>query len=147
MASIQTKAYGASGSILNSLKRMDIEREAPKEDEVHIDILYCGVCHSDLHQVKNDWGNTLYPCIPGHEIIGKVIAIGSSVTKFKVGDTVGVGCMIDSCGDCHPCHDGEEQYCQGPNSFTATYNGYMKPQKGVTYNTFGDYSNSIIVKE
>ena len=147
METIQTKGYGAKGSIMNSLKRMDFERKSPKGDEVHIDILYCGVCHSDLHQVKNDWGNTLYPCVPGHEIIGKVIATGSSVTKFKAGDIVGVGCMIDSCGECEPCRHGEENYCGGPNSFTATYNGYMKPQPGVKDNTFGGYSDNIVVKE
>lgn len=147
MESIKTKGYGTKGSILNSLKRMDFEREAPKDDEVHIDILYCGVCHSDLHQVKNDWGNTVYPCVPGHEIIGKIKAIGSGVTKFKVGDTVGVGCMIDSCGQCKPCKDGEENYCQGPVSWTATYNGYMKPAPGTDFNTFGGYSDNVVVKE
>ena len=126
---------------------MNFERESPKEDEVHIEILYCGVCHSDLHQVKNDWGNTLYPCVPGHEIVGRVAATGSAVTKFKVGDHVGVGCMIDSCQQCEPCQYGEENYCQGPNSFTATYNGYMQPQEGVKYNTYGGYSDNIVVKE
>jgi uncharacterized zinc-type alcohol dehydrogenase-like protein len=147
MSGIKTKGYGAKGSIFNSLNRMDFEREAPKEDEVHIDVLYCGVCHSDLHQVKNDWGNTVYPCVPGHEIIGKVLATGSAVTKFKVGDTVGVGCMIDSCGVCDPCQHDEESYCQGPHSFTATYNGYMKADPEVKFNTFGGYSDSLVVKE
>ena len=147
MEAIKTKGYGAKGSLFSSLKRMNFERKAPKEDEVHIEILYCGVCHSDLHQVKNDWGNTLYPCVPGHEIVGKVKATGTGVTKFKVGDTVGVGCMIDSCGQCDPCHHGEENYCQGPNSWTATYNGYMQPQPGVEMNTFGGYSDNIVVKE
>jgi uncharacterized zinc-type alcohol dehydrogenase-like protein len=147
MSNIKSKGYGAKGSIFSSLGRMDFEREAPKDDEVHIDVLYCGVCHSDLHQVKNDWGNTVYPCVPGHEIIGKVLAIGSAVTKFKVGDTVGVGCMIDSCGQCAPCQDDEENYCQGPHSFTATYNGYMKADPNVKFNTFGGYSDSLVVKE
>ncbi len=147
MTSIKTKGYGAKGSLLSSLKRMDFERAAPKEDEVQIDILYCGVCHSDLHQVKNDWGNTLYPCVPGHEIIGKIVAAGSNVTKFKIGDTVGVGCMVDSCGECSPCQHGEENYCQGPVSWTATYNGYMKPEPGTEFNTFGGYSDNIVVKE
>lgn len=98
MRTIKTKAYGAKASLidkLSSLSRMDIERAAPQADEVQIDMLYCGVCHSDLHQVKNDWANTVYPCIPGHEIIGRVVQAGSSVTKFSVGDVVGVGCMID----------------------------------------------------
>ena len=146
MDTLVTKAYGATGSIFNGLKPMDIERNAPQADEVHIDILYCGVCHSDLHQVKNDWKNTIYPCVPGHEIIGRVIEAGSAVTKFKVGDVVGVGCMIDSCGTCPACQEKEENYCEGPVSWTATYNGYMKPQNE-DFNTFGGYSTNIVVKE
>lgn len=146
METFKTKAYGASNSIFNGLSEMDIERQAPKADEVHIDILYCGVCHSDLHQVKNDWKNTIYPCVPGHEIIGRVIEAGSSVTKFQVGDLVGVGCMIDSCGTCPACQEKEENYCEGPVSWTATYNGYMKPQNK-DFNTFGGYSTNITVKE
>ncbi len=144
MTQIKAKGYGASGSILSTLKPMDFEREAPKNDQVLIDVLYCGVCHSDLHQVKNDWGNTVYPCVPGHEIVGKVIEAGSGVTKFKVGDVVGVGCMIDSCGVCHSCIEGDENYCEGPKSWTATYNGPMKPDGT---NTFGGYSNNLVVKE
>ncbi|RZL16322.1 MAG: NAD(P)-dependent alcohol dehydrogenase [Hymenobacter sp.] len=146
MQTIPTKAYGASGSILSSLKPMTIERQAPKADEVHIDILYSGVCHSDLHQVKNDWHNTIYPCVPGHEIIGRVIEAGSGVTKFKAGDLVGVGCMVDSCGVCPSCKEKEENYCEGPVSWTATYNGYMKPANE-DFNTFGGYSTNIVVKE
>ncbi len=151
MSTIKTKGYGAKSSIinsLNSLNRMDFERQEPKADEVHIDILYCGVCHSDLHQVKNDWGNSLYPCVPGHEVVGRIINAGSAVTKFKTGDIVGVGCMIDSCGHCNPCKDGKENYCQGPVSWTATYNGYIKPDpKAEAFNTFGGYSDNIVVKE
>ncbi|WP_277881565.1 NAD(P)-dependent alcohol dehydrogenase [Hymenobacter cyanobacteriorum] len=146
METFKTKAYGASNSIFNGLSEMEIERQAPKADEVHIDILYCGVCHSDLHQVKNDWHNTIYPCVPGHEIIGRVVEAGSSVTKFRVGDLVGVGCMIDSCGVCPSCQEKEENYCEGPVSWTATYNGYMKPQNK-DFNTFGGYSTNITVKE
>ncbi len=146
MGPLKTKGYGASGSILNSLKLMEFDRIPPKEDEVLIDILYCGVCHSDLHQVKNDWGNSLYPCVPGHEIVGKVVEAGSGVTKYKAGDVVGVGCMIDSCGVCPSCQGGDEQYCEGPVSWTATYNGYMKPD-GSGYNTYGGYSEQITVKE
>ncbi|UHG93722.1 NAD(P)-dependent alcohol dehydrogenase [Spirosoma oryzicola] len=131
---------------MSTLSRMDIERVAPQSDEVLIDVLYCGVCHSDLHQVRNDWSNTVYPCIPGHEVVGRVTEAGSGVTKFKVGDIVGVGCMIDSCGKCSSCTEGEEQYCEGPVSWTATYNGYMKPD-GSGYNTFGGYSTDIVVKE
>jgi uncharacterized zinc-type alcohol dehydrogenase-like protein len=146
MTALKTKAYGASNSIFNGLSEMEIERQAPKADEVHIDILYCGVCHSDLHQVKNDWHNTIYPCVPGHEIVGRVVEAGSAVTKFRVGDIVGVGCMIDSCGTCPSCQEKEENYCEGPVSWTATYNGYMKPQNK-DFNTFGGYSTNITVKE
>ena len=146
LTAVKARGYAATGSIFNSLSLMEFERPAPKDDEVIIDVLYCGVCHSDLHQVKNDWGNTLYPCMPGHEAIGKVTFAGSAVTKFKVGDTVGVGCMIDSCGTCAPCREKEENYCEGPVSWTATYNGPMKPD-GSGYNTYGGYSTNLVVKE
>src|SRR4051812_21070799 len=141
MSQIKSKGYGVKNSTFSTLKPIDFERTEPKEDEVLIDILYCGVCHSDLHQVKNDWGNSVYPCIPGHEIIGRVIQTGSSVTKHKQGDIVGVGCMIDSCGHCHSCIEGLEQYCEGPKSWTATYNGPMKPDGS---NTYGGYSNNLV---
>lgn len=149
MEQLTVKAYGTDGALLNrfnTLGPMDVERNTPKADEVLIDILYCGVCHSDLHQIRNDWNNTVYPCVPGHEIIGKVIQAGTGVSKFAVGDVVGVGCMVDSCGSCPSCKQGEENYCQGPVSWTATYNGYMKPD-GSKFNTFGGYSTSIVVKE
>ena len=146
MEVLKTKAYGATGSVFSSLSEMEIERPAPKADEVRIDILYCGVCHSDLHQVKNDWHNTIYPCVPGHEIIGRVSEAGSSVSKFKVGDLVGVGCMVDSCGTCPSCQEKEENYCEGPVGWTATYNGYMKPENE-DFNTFGGYSTNMVVKE
>jgi uncharacterized zinc-type alcohol dehydrogenase-like protein len=144
MEQIKSKGYGATGSILNSLSEMEFEREAPKADELLIDVLYCGVCHSDLHQVKNDWGNTIYPCVPGHEVIGRVVQTGAGVSKFKTGDIVGVGCMIDSCQTCHSCQEGLEQYCEGPIGWTATYNG---PQVPNGTNTFGGYSDIIVVKE
>ena len=143
---IKTKGYGATGSIFNSLSLIEFERQAPKDDEVLIDVLYCGVCHSDVHQVKNDWKNTIYPCVPGHEIVGRVNEAGSAVSKFKVGDIVGVGCMIDSCGVCPACREHDENYCEGPVSWTATYNGYMKPD-GSGFNTFGGYSTNLVVKE
>ncbi|GAA4342488.1 NAD(P)-dependent alcohol dehydrogenase [Flaviaesturariibacter amylovorans] len=144
MTPIPSRGYGATGSVLSKLHPIDFERAAPKADELLIDILYCGVCHSDLHQVKNDWGNTIYPCVPGHEIIGRVREAGASVTKFKAGDIVGVGCMVDSCGTCAPCAEGEEQYCEGPKGCTLTYNGPMKPDGS---NTYGGYSVNIVVKE
>ena len=141
------KGYGAPGGMFGGkkLELMDIERTGPADDEVLIEVLYCGVCHSDIHQVDNDWKNTLYPCVPGHEIIGIIKSAGSSVTRFKTGDMVGVGCMIDSCHQCKSCKEGEEQYCQGPHGPTMTYNGYFKP--GEDFNTFGGYSTHLVVKE
>lgn len=148
MTTFKVPAYGASGSLLGgkTLKPMEVERKAPEQDELLIDILYTGVCHSDIHQVNNDWANTIYPCVPGHEIIGRVKQAGSGVTKFKEGDIVGVGCMVDSCKHCAPCNDGEEQYCQGPVGPTMTYNGYFNPD-GSGYNTFGGYSTQVTVQE
>src|ERR1700760_1082692 len=113
---IAAKGYGASGSLIGgeTLKINEIEPDSPKDNEVQIDVLYCGVCHSDIHQVENDWGNTVYPCMPGHEIVGRVGATGAAVTRHHVGDLVGVGCMIDSCRQCAPCRAGDENYCEGP---------------------------------
>jgi alcohol dehydrogenase (NADP+) len=140
-----TKAIGyAAQSATAALKPIEFDRREPSAEDVELDILYCGVCHSDIHQVRNEWHNTLYPCLPGHEIVGRVSKIGSQVTKFKVGDLAGVGCMVDSCQQCDPCQHGEENYCQGPKGWTATYNG---PQKPDGTNTYGGYSNSIVVKE
>lgn len=137
---MKTKAYGAldKHSILTD---MEIERRMPNSDDVQIDILYCGVCHSDLHTARNEWKSTQYPCVPGHEIVGQVTAVGHHVERFKVGDVVGVGCMVDSCGTCSSCADHEEQYCE--NGFTGTYNG---PVFGGE-NTYGGYSQQIVVKE
>jgi uncharacterized zinc-type alcohol dehydrogenase-like protein len=145
---ITSKAYGASGDFIGGtkLELMEVERNQPNSDEVLIEILYCGICHSDIHQVNNDWHNTIYPCVPGHEIIGKIIKKGSSVQKFAVSDIVGIGCMIDSCQNCKSCEAGEEQYCLGPVGPTMTYNGYFKPD-GTDYNTFGGFSSHIVVQE
>jgi alcohol dehydrogenase (NADP+) len=136
-------AYGNNHSF-TSLGPLSIDRREVTADDVQIDILYCGVCHSDIHQARNEWMNTVYPCVPGHEIVGRVTAVGTNVTKFSVGETVAVGCMVDSCLHCEPCQEGEEQYCQGPHGCTMTYNGPMKPDKT---NTFGGYSQMIVVKE
>ncbi|WP_425505315.1 NAD(P)-dependent alcohol dehydrogenase [Sphingomonas piscis] len=150
---MSTTGYAAKHSY-SRLKPITIEREEPKADEVLIDVLYCGVCHSDIHQVKNEWSNTVYPCMPGHEVVGRVARAPES-GKFKVGDIVGVGCMIDSCRSCEPCRDGLEQYCEGPNSWLATYNGPMIPSKKAKTgtnmygrdNTFGGYSSNLVVHE
>ena len=151
---IQTLGYAANHSF-SSLKPHPFEREEAKPNEVQIEVLFCGVCHSDIHQVKNEWSNTVYPCMPGHEIVGRVARVGADVTRHRVGDLVGVGCMIDSCRHCEPCKSGEENYCEGPNSWLATYNGPMVPAKKSpdgtnTYgrdNTFGGYSTTVVVPE
>jgi alcohol dehydrogenase (NADP+) len=121
------------------------QRRSPRPQDVQIDILFCGVCHSDLHTVRNEWKEvmpTVYPCVPGHEIVGRVVKVGSAVKRFKEGDMAAVGCMVDSCRQCPNCLAGEEQYCE--NFMTLTYNGEDKILEGVTY---GGYSDSIVVDE
>jgi len=137
----QIKSYAAKekGADLEPFK---IERRAVKEKDVKIDIHYCGVCHSDLHQVKNDWKNSQYPVVPGHEIIGKITEVGAGVSNYKVGDLVGVGCLVDSCRDCGACEDDLEQFCE--KGATWTYNSEDKHSGG---HTFGGYSEAIIVHE
>ncbi len=150
------KAFGyATKHSFSRLKPYKFEREAAGPSEVEVDVLYCGVCHTDIHQAKNEFGNTVYPCMPGHEMTGRVRAIGSGITRHAVGDLVGIGCMVDSCRQCAPCLAGEENYCEGPNSFLATYNGPTIPaQMSVTGenmyrgdNTFGGYSDVMVVHE
>jgi alcohol dehydrogenase (NADP+) len=136
-----TKAYGAYAGD-RPLKSIEIERRQSGPNDVQIEIAYCGVCHSDLHQVRSEWGGTIYPCVPGHEIVGHVSAVGSEVTKFKVGDTVGVGCMVDSCQRCISCDDGEEQYCE--HGFSGTYNF---PTPDAPGHTLGGYSQRIVVRD
>ncbi len=124
------------------LAPFQVERRTPRPDDVTLEILYCGVCHSDLHQARNDWGFSQYPLVPGHEIIGRVTAVGDNVTKFKPGDLVGIGCMVDSCRECHPCKQGLEQYCEEGN--IQTYNGQDRFDHQPTY---GGYSKAIIASE
>ena len=139
---MQTKSYAAQ-SPTSPLAPHTIERREPGKNDVAIDILFCGVCHSDLHTARGEWPGIQYPCVPGHEIVGRVTAVGDAVKKFKAGDLVGVGCMVDSCRTCPSCSEGMEQYCQGPVGFTGTYNG---PVMGGP-NTFGGYSAAITVDE
>jgi uncharacterized zinc-type alcohol dehydrogenase-like protein len=127
-----------------ALHPLRFERRPVQEQDVEIDILFCGVCRSDLHQAENDWKNTVYPCLPGHEIVGRVRAVGSAVSGIQVGALVGVGCMVDSCGRCPSCQEGLEQYCEGPIGATLTYNGPTKPDGS---NTYGGYSTHIVVQQ
>lgn len=131
----------AARSATTPLAPFSFERRDPRPDDVTLEVLYCGVCHSDLHNARNDWGHSSYPVVPGHEIIGRVTAVGSEVTRFKVGDTVGVGCMVDSCFGCDPCDSGEEQYC--PHC-VYTY-GHVDPKDGRV--TYGGYSERMVVTE
>jgi alcohol dehydrogenase (NADP+) len=138
---LTSTGFGAT-SAQEPLSKLDFERRDLRPDDVQIDILYCGVCHSDLHTVRNEWGNTVYPVVPGHEIIGRVMAVGNQVKNFRQGDVVGVGCMVDSCQRCSACADGLEQYCE--NGFVGTYNGEEMHSGGMTY---GGYSSNIVVRD
>ena len=141
MPTSKAKSYAAQGAE-SALAPFDIIRREPGPSDVEIKILFCGVCHSDLHQVRNEWHNTVYPCVPGHEIVGRVTRVGSRVTKFKAGDIAGVGCMVDSCRTCVNCKAGNEQYCLAYP--VLTYNGTDKVLGGMT---FGGYSSSVVVDE
>src|SRR6201993_2931124 len=137
------KAFSAA-SATSPLASTTISRRDPTDNDVQIEILFCGICHSDLHQARNEWSGvfpTVYPCVPGHEIVGRVTKVGSAVTKFKPGDLAAVGCMVDSDGTCPDCKAGLEQFC---NNFILTYNFPDKHLGGVTY---GGYAESIVVKD
>ncbi len=138
---IKTVGFAAQ-SATTPLSKFSFERRDPGPTDVQIDILYCGVCHSDLHTARNEWMNTLYPCVPGHEIVGRVVKVGKKVTKFKEGDVAAVGCLVDSCRACPSCQAGLEQYCD--IGFVGTYNGEDKHLGG---HTFGGYSKTIVVDE
>lgn len=134
------KAYGARASD-RPLEPMNITRRAPGAHDVQIDIAYCGVCHSDIHQVRSEWAGTIFPCVPGHEIVGHVSAVGVHVSGFKPGELVGVGCVVDSCKRCTDCAEGLENYC---DEMVGTYNG---PTSDAPGHTFGGYSQQIVVHE
>ncbi|MEL4308319.1 NAD(P)-dependent alcohol dehydrogenase [Joostella sp. CR20] len=129
------KAYGTDAAEA-PMQNIDIKRRGLLANDVEIDILYCGICHSDLHAVHNDWGGTTYPIVPGHEIVGKITKIGSEVTKFKVGDIAAIGCIVDSCGHCHQCNEGEEQFCE--EGWTVVFNSPDKHLGGMTYGGFSE---------
>ena len=136
-----TKAYATTGAT-TPLAPFTFTRRTPGAEEIEIQIEYCGVCHTDLHQARNDWQGTVYPCVPGHEIVGRVTKAGARVKKFKEGDLAAVGCMVDSCRECESCKEGLEQFCdQGP---TFTYNSENKKHGGITY---GGYAEAIVLDE
>jgi alcohol dehydrogenase (NADP+) len=137
----EVKAFGTEAADAD-LEQLNINRRNLTPQDVEIEILFCGVCHSDLHTVRNEWHSTKYPCVPGHEIVGKVVSVGNEVTKFKTGDLAAVGCMVDSCRHCDYCKEGLEQYCEEGN--TGTYNS---PDKHLGTRTYGGYSESIVVDE
>jgi uncharacterized zinc-type alcohol dehydrogenase-like protein len=137
----QVKAFGTKAADA-PLNQLNIHRRKPTPHDVEIEILYCGVCHSDLHTVRNEWHGTIYPCVPGHEIVGRIVSVGNHVTKFKAGDLAAVGCMVDSCRKCGYCKEGLEQYCENGN--TGTYNS---PDIHLGTQTYGGYSESIVVTE
>jgi uncharacterized zinc-type alcohol dehydrogenase-like protein len=136
-----TKSYAAQSATV-PLAPFSLDRRDPLPKDVEIDILYCGVCHSDIHQARDEWHNTIYPCVPGHEIVGRVVKTGAGVTKFQEGDLAAVGCMVDSCRTCPSCHRGLEQYCEKFPTFT--FNGADKYTGGPTW---GGYSEKIVVDE
>ena len=137
---MKIKAVGAY-SAKQPLEPMDITRREPGPNDVKIEIAYCGVCHSDLHQVRSEWAGTVYPCVTGHEIVGRVVAVGDQVEKHAPGDLVGVGCIVDSCKHCEECEDGLENYC---DHMTGTYNSPTPDEPG---HTLGGYSQQIVVHE
>jgi uncharacterized zinc-type alcohol dehydrogenase-like protein len=138
---LQTRGY-ATGGPSSALEPFNFERRELGPNDVLIEILYCGVCHSDIHQARNEWDNSIYPMVPGHEIVGRVTGVGPEVTKFKEGDLAGVGCFVDSCRVCDNCKAGLEQYCEG--HLVVTYNGTEKDEKTPTY---GGYSSQIVADE
>ena len=138
---VNTIGYAAQNSA-SPLAPYNFKRREPGADDILIEILYCGICHSDIHQARGEWGNSVYPMVPGHEIIGKVAKAGSNVKKFKEGDLAGVGCFVDSCRKCSSCTEGEEQYCE--NHLSLTYNGTEQDKVTLTQ---GGYSSNIVVDE
>ncbi|NBV95267.1 MAG: NAD(P)-dependent alcohol dehydrogenase, partial [Actinobacteria bacterium] len=138
---MKTKGYAVKAAKAK-LEPFEFERRALRPNDVALDILYAGICHSDIHQAREEWGPALFPMVPGHEIVGKVTALGSSATKFKVGDLIGVGVFVDSCRNCTNCKSGLEQYCV--EGMTGTYNGYERDKKTIA---FGGYSDKFVIDQ
>lgn len=142
MSTTEVKAYGTEAAEA-PLNQLNVPRRTPTAHDVEIEILFCGVCHSDIHTARNEWHNTIYPSVPGHEIVGRVLSVGGHVSKFKLGDLVGVGCIVDSCRECQYCQEGLEQYCEP--GMTGTYNAPDAHLEGKP--TFGGYSERVVVDE
>ncbi len=138
---ILTRAYAAQ-SPTSGMDTFQFDRRKPRADDVVIEIAYCGICHSDIHTARGEWGEVHYPCVPGHEIVGRVIQVGKKVKRFKVGDLAGVGCFVDSCGKCSSCKANEEQFCQVHTAFT-----YASTEMDEETPTFGGYSSHIVVRD
>ena len=138
---LPTRGYATSAATL-PLEPFSFDRREPRAHDVLIEIMYCGVCHSDIHSARNEWGGTLYPLVPGHEIVGRVVRVGSEVTRFAAGDIAGVGCFVDSCRECDSCRAGEEQYCK--RHLVMTYNSFENDRQTPTY---GGYSSQVVVDE
>jgi uncharacterized zinc-type alcohol dehydrogenase-like protein len=138
---IKTVGYAAT-SATAPLSTFNFERREPGANDVQIEIMYCGVCHSDLHTVRSEWEGTIYPCVPGHEIVGRVAKVGEAVKNFAEGELVGVGCMVDSCRTCPSCQEGLEQFCENGQTFT-----YNSPDKKTGGTTYGGYSQTVVVDE
>jgi uncharacterized zinc-type alcohol dehydrogenase-like protein len=151
---IQATGHAAS-SASSTLQPFQFERREAGIHQIEMAVLYCGVCHSDIHQARNEWSNTIYPCVPGHEAVGRVTRTGAQVSRHAVDDIVGVGCMVESCRHWQPCALGDQNYCSGPNSWLATRNGPVVPADKATGhdnaygrdNTFGGYSSVLVVNE
>lgn len=141
MSTKNVKAFGTEAAEA-PLKSLNIQRRSVQAHDVEIEILYCGICHSDLHTARNEWHGTVYPVVPGHEIVGRVTSVGNHVKNFKAGDLAAVGCMVDSCRDCEYCKEGLEQYCSTGNTLT-----YNSPDSNLGVQTYGGYSESIVVDE
>jgi alcohol dehydrogenase (NADP+) len=138
---LPTRGYATRGATL-PFEPFSFDRREPRPHDVLIEIMYCGVCHSDIHTARGEWGGTRYPLVPGHEIVGRVVSVGPEVTRFTTGDMAGVGCFVDSCRECDSCRDGEEQYCE--RHLVMTYNSFENDRKTPTY---GGYSSQIVVDE
>lgn len=146
---IETKGFGSETRGQTFVRPITFSRTEPQGSELLIKVLYCGLCHSDIELLADNWNATKYPCVPGHEAIGRVIATGAEAKQYKIGDIVGVGSVIDSCQNCAACHEGWQNHCEGPNGPTIAHGGYLIPgtEEAKAFNTLGAYAENVVVKE